>query len=133
MSNWKVNVESYMEDILEEFCGEIEADFKGKDLISGPLTAKKMQMEVESHAKNTEQMKIFKDLIDKQTVNQTMYKKWEQKCINKMDKIRERITENCQSRLSDYYNHEKNGAKWRDELQQHSSPVDIQWTSIERP
>ena len=25
--------------------------------------------------------------------------------------------EDCQRRLSDYYNYEKNGAKWKDELQ----------------
>ena len=30
MSNFKVKMESYMEDILEKFCGEIEADFKAK-------------------------------------------------------------------------------------------------------
>ena len=118
MSNWKVKMESYMEDILEKFRGEIEADFKAKDLTPGLLRAKKEQLEVESHATSTEQMKNFIDHIDKQTVNQTMYKNWEQKCINKMDKTRERITEDCQRRLSDYYNHEKNGAKWRDELQQ---------------
>ena len=40
-----------------------------------------------------------------------------------MDKIRERIMENCQRRLSDYYNHEKNGAKWRDEVQQSKNKV----------
>ena len=40
-----------------------------------------------------------------------------------MDKIRERIMEDCQRRLSDYYNHEKNGAKWRHEVQQSKSKV----------
>ena len=40
-----------------------------------------------------------------------------------MDKIRERIMEDCQRRLSDYYNHEKNGAKWRDEVQQSKNKV----------
>ena len=118
MSNWKVKMESYMEDILENFCGEIEADFKAKDLTPGLLRTKKEQLEVESHATSTEQMKNFINHIEKQTLNQTMYKNWEQKCINKMDKIRERIMEDCQRRLIDYYNHEKNGAKWRDELQQ---------------
>ena len=118
MSNWKVKMERYMEDILENFCDEIEADFKAKDLTPGLLRAKKEQLEVESHATNNEQRKKFIDHIDKQTLNQTMYKNWKQKCINKMDKIRERIMEDCQRRLSDYYNHEKNGAEWRDELQQ---------------
>ena len=33
MSNWKVQMESYMEDILQEFCGVIEADFKKKTQI----------------------------------------------------------------------------------------------------
>ena len=35
-----------------------------------------------------------------------------------MEKIRLQIVENCQRCLSDYYRHEKNGAKWKDELQQ---------------
>ena len=123
MSNWKAKMESYMEDILEKLCGEIEADFKGKELTPGIWGAKKKELDIESHATNNEQKKNFIDHIDKQTLNQTMYKKWEQKCINKMDKIREYITEDCQRRLSDYYNHEKNGAKWRDELQQSKSKV----------
>ena len=40
-----------------------------------------------------------------------------------MIKIRERIMEDCQRRLSDYYNHEKNDAKWRDEVQQSKNKV----------
>ena len=118
MSNWKVKMESYMEDILENFCGEIKADFKAKNLTPGLLSTKKEKLEVESHATNTEQMKKFIDHIDKQTLNQGMYKIWKQKCINKMDIIRERIMKDCQRRLSDYYIHEKNDLKWRDELQQ---------------
>ena len=118
MSNWKVNMETYMEDILKKHCDEIEADFKAKDPTPSRLREKIKQLEVESHATSTEQMKNFIDYIDKKTFNQTIYKNWEQKCINKVDMIRERITEDCQRRLSVYYNHEKNGAKWRDELQQ---------------
>ena len=118
MSKLKVKMENYMEDIVEKFCGEMEADFKAKDQTPGLLRTKKEQLEVESHAANSEQIKVFTDHIDKQTLNQTIYKNWEQKCINKMDKIRERIVEDCQRRLSDYYKHEKNNAKWRDELQQ---------------
>lgn len=34
-----------------------------------------------------------------------------------MDKTRGRIVEDCQGRLWDYYKHEKNGAKWRVDLQ----------------
>ena len=123
MSNWKFKMECYMGDILGKFCGEIEADFKAKDLTPGILRAKKEQLEVESHATSTEQMKNVIDHIDKQTVNQTLYKNWKQKCINKMDKTRERITEDCQRRLSDYYNHEKNRTKWRDEMQHSKSKL----------
>lgn len=35
-----------------------------------------------------------------------------------MDCVREDIMGDCQRRLSDLYNHEKNAAKWKDELQQ---------------
>ena len=118
MINWKVKMENYMEDILERFCGEIEADFKAKELTPGLLREKKCQLEVESQDTNSEHKKNFINHIGKQTLHQTMFKKWEQKCISKMDTIRERIVEDCQRRLSDYYNHEKNGAKWRDEIQQ---------------
>ena len=38
MSNWKVQMESYMEDILQEFCGVIEADFKKKTQILNNIT-----------------------------------------------------------------------------------------------
>ena len=118
MSNWKVKMESYMEDILENSCCAIEADFKAKDPSPGLLTTLKDELEVNSHATNNEQVENFTSYIQKQTLNQTMYKNWEQKCINKMDKIRQCIVEECQRRISDYYNHEKNGAKWRYELQQ---------------
>ena len=40
MSNWRVKMESYMEDILEKFCGDIKADFKAKDVTPGLLRAK---------------------------------------------------------------------------------------------
>ena len=33
-------MESYMEDILEKFCGDIKADFKAKDVTPGLLRAK---------------------------------------------------------------------------------------------
>ena len=32
MSNWKVAMESYMEVVLEELSGKIEAEFKAKEL-----------------------------------------------------------------------------------------------------
>ena len=77
----------------------------------------KEQLEVTSHVANNEQVVNFTHHINKQTFNQTIYKNWQQKCINKMDKIRERIAEDCQRHLRYYYYHEKNGAKLRDELQ----------------
>ena len=40
-----------------------------------------------------------------------------------MDEIRKRIVKDCQRRLSDYYNHEKNNAKWRKELQKKKNKV----------
>ena len=60
-------MESYMEDILEKFCGEIEADFKAKDVTPGLLRTKIEQLEVESRAASTEQEKKFISHIDKQT------------------------------------------------------------------
>ena len=123
MSNWKVKMESYMEDIFENFCGEIEADFKAKKQTPGLLSNKKMQLEVESHTANNEQMEDFKNHIYKQILHKSIYKKWEQNCINEMDKSRVRIADNCQRRLSYYYNHEKNGAKWRDDPQQIKNKV----------
>ena len=117
MCNWKAKMESYMEDILEDFCGVIEANFKAKDPNPGLLKKIKEELEVNSHAINNEQAENFTSYIQQQTLNQTMYKNWEQKCINKMDRIRERVVEDCQRRIMDYYNHEKNSAKWRDELQ----------------
>ena len=63
MSNWKFKMECYMGDILGKFCGEIEADFKAKDLTPGILRAKKEQLEVESHATSTEQMKNVISLL----------------------------------------------------------------------
>ena len=118
MSNWKVKMESYMEDILEIFCREIEADFKAKEIIQEFLRTKKELLEVNSHVINNEQMKNFITYIQRQTLHETIYKNWEQKCINKMDKNRGRIVEDCQRRLSDYFNHEKNVAQWRDELEE---------------
>ena len=117
MCNWKAKMESYMEDILEDFCGVIEADFKAKDPRPDLMTKLKEELEINSHATNNEQVENFTIYIQQQTLNQTMYKNWEQKCINKMDGIRERVVEDCQRRIIDYYNHEKNNAKWRDELQ----------------
>ena len=118
MSNWKVKMESHMEDVLEDFYRAIEADFKAKNPTPGLLAELKVDLEVKSHAINNEQKEDFRCFIEKQTWNQPMYKNWEENCINKMDKIRERILEDCQRRTSDYYKHEKNGATWRDEIQE---------------
>ena len=123
MCNWKVKMESYMEDILENYCGEIKADFKGKDQTPRLLRTLKEQLEVSSHVANNEQVVNFTNHINKQTLNQTICKNWEHKCINKMDKIRERVVEDCQRRLRDYYNHEKNDAKWRDGLQRSTNKL----------
>ena len=106
-----------MEDILQEFCGVIEADFKIKD--SNPddlLTTLQEELEVNSHTANHKHVKNFTDYIDKQTFNQTIYKNWEQKFINRVDEIRKRIAKYCQRRLSNYY-------KWRKELQQSKKNV----------
>ena len=117
MSNWKVKMEIYMEGVLEKFCREIAADFKAKTPTTNLLRKKQEQLEIQSNIINNEQRENFTGHIEKQTVNQAIFKNWEQKCINKMDKVREHVMENCQRRLSDYYKHEENDAKWRAELQ----------------
>ena len=117
MSNWKVKMESYMEDVLEKFCKEVAADFKAKTQTTNLLRLKQEQLEIQSNIINNEQRENFIDHIEKQKVNQAIFKKWEQKCINKMGKVREHVVENCQRRLNDYYKHEENDAKWRAELQ----------------
>ena len=118
MNHWKLTMESYMESILESFCGKIKANFKAKEPSSDILSEQIKQLEIESNATNNEQKEKLKDHIKKQALHQAMYQKWEQKCMNKMDKISERTMENCQRRLNDYYNHEKDDAKLRFELQQ---------------
>ena len=118
MSNCKVKMESHMEDILEDFCRVIEADFKAKKPSTYLLADLKDQLEVQSHATNSEQVENFTNFIQKQTLNLTMYKNWQQKSINKMNKIRESIVEDCQRRISAYSNHEKNYAEWKVKLQQ---------------
>ena len=123
VSRWKLKMESYMEDILAGFCGEIEADFKGKELTPDLLSKKIKELKLKSYVKNREQMKELTDHIEKQTLNQSIYKNWEQKCKDKMSKIREHIVENCETRLKHYYDHEKNGADWRDELNQSKSKL----------
>ena len=102
MNHWKLTMESYMENILESFCGEIKANFKAKVPSSGILMGQRKQLEIESNATNNEQKEQFKDYIKKQALHQAMYQKWEQRCMNKMDKISEHIMENCQRRLNDY-------------------------------
>ena len=117
MSNWKVKIESYMEGILEKFCKEVMAHFKAKEPTENLLRIKQEQLEMQSHTINNEQRKNFTNHIKQQTLNQAIFKNWEQRCLNKMGKVREYIVENCQRRLSDYYKHKKNDAKWKDELQ----------------
>ena len=117
MSNWKVKMESYMEGVLEKFCKEVEADFKAREPNTNLLKIKQEQIEMESHAINNEEKKSFIAHIEQQTLNQAIFKNWEQKCINKMDEVRQYVMENCKRRLIDYYKHEKNDAKWKDELQ----------------
>ena len=117
MSNWKLKIEIYMEEALEKFCKEVAADFKAKTPTANLLRIKQEQLEIQSNIINNEQRENFKDHIEKQTLNQAIFKNWEQKCINKMEKVREHVLENCQKRLSDYYKHEENDAKWKAELQ----------------
>ena len=61
--------------------------------------------------------------IHKQIQDKNMYKSWEQKCLHKMDKTCELIAKDYHSHLSDYYNHEKNCTKWRDELEQRKNKL----------
>ena len=117
-SNWKVKMESYMEDVVEKLSGTIEADFKAKEPTHNLLSRIKDRIRTESLSINDTQKEIFADHIKKQTSHAKIYKNWEQKCINQMDCVREDIMGDCQRRLSDLYNHEKNAAKWKDELQQ---------------
>ena len=117
MSNWKVKMESYLEGVLEKFCKEVEADFKAKEPNTNLLKIKQEQIEIESHVINNEEKKSFIAHIEQQTLNQAIFKNWEQKCINKMDEVREYVMKHCKRRLNDYYKHEKNDAKWKDELQ----------------
>lgn len=106
-----------MEGILEKFCKEVMADFKAKEPTENLLRIKQEQLEMQSHTINNEQRKNFTNHIKQQTLNQAIFKNWEQRCLNEMDKVREYIVENCQRRLSDYYKHKKTDAKWKDELQ----------------
>ena len=117
MSNWKVKLESYMERVLEKFCKEVEADFKAREPNTNLLKIKQGQIKMESHTINNEEKKRFIAHIEQQPLNRAIFKNWEQKCINKMDEVREYVMENCKRRLNDYYKHEKNDAKWKDELQ----------------
>ena len=123
MSNWKVNMESYMECVLEKFSKEVGADFKAKNPTVNLLRMKQEQLQTESHTIYSEQKKNFIDHIEQQTLNQTIFKNWEQRSINKMDKVREYVLENCQKRLKYYYKHEANDAKWRDEIQKSKSEL----------
>ena len=93
MSNWKVKMESYMECVLENFSKEVGADFKAKKRTENLLKIKQEQLQIESHVINSEQEKNFIDHIEQQTLNQNIFKNWEQRCINKMDKVREYVLE----------------------------------------
>ena len=117
-SNWKVAMESYMEVVLEELSGEIEAEFKAKEPSPDLLSTINTRLTAESHSSYDTQKNTFTDYIKKQERHQEMYNDWEQKCINKMDHIREDIMEDCKRRLSDFYSYEKNAYKWKHELQQ---------------
>ena len=117
-SKWKVAMESSMENVLEKLSREIEADFKAKQPTQNLLKTKKEQLRTALHSTYDERKQRFENHIKKQSLHKTIYKDWEQKCINKMDEMRDQIMENCQRRLSDYYSYEKNGAKWKEELQE---------------
>ena len=117
-SKWKVEMESCMENVLEKLSREVEADFKAKQTTQDLLKIKKEQLRTELHSTHNKRKQRFKDYIKKQSSHKKIiYNDWEQKCINKMDHIRNQIMEDCQRRLSDYYTYEKNSAKWKDELQ----------------
>ena len=117
-SKWKVEMESSMENVLEKLLREVEADFKAKQTTQDLLKKKIEELKTELNSTHDERKQRFMDHIKKQPLyKKRVYKDWEQKCINKMDQIRNQITEDCQRRLTDYYNYEKNDAKWKDELQ----------------
>ena len=96
MSHWKVKMESYMEGVLEKFYKEVMADFKAKEPATNLLRLKQEQLEMQSQTINNEQRKSFTNHIKQKRLNQAIFKNWEQGCISKMDKVRERIMENCQ-------------------------------------
>ena len=117
-SKWKVEMESSMENILEKLSREVEADFKAKQTTQDLLKKRKEKLKTELNSAHNERKERFKEHIEKQPLHKKrIYKEWEQTYIKKMDQIRNQIMEDCQRRLSDYYNYEKNGAKWKDELQ----------------
>ena len=116
-SRWKVEMESSMENILEKLSREVEADFKAKQPTEDLLKIKKEKLRTVLHSTYEKRKQKFKDHIKKQSLHKRIYKDWEQKCINKMDEIRNQIMEDSQRRLSNYFNYEKNGAKWKEELQ----------------
>ena len=82
-------MESSMEDIIEKLSREVEADFKATQTTQDLLKIKKDQLRTELHSTHDERKKRFKDHIEKQPLHKKgIYKDWEQKCINKMDQIR---------------------------------------------
>ena len=120
----KLVMESDMEKILEVFFGEIKANFKAKEPSLDIFMEKSTQLEIESLTAKNEQTQKLRDHIKKQTMNQVMYKKWEQNCIRKLDKVSQRIIDSCQKRLNDYYKYEENDAKWRRVV--HQSKIKVQ-------
>ena len=118
MSSWKVAMESYMEVVLEELSGEVEAEFKAKEPSIDLLSTINTRLNTESYFSYNKQKKEFTDYIKKQETHQEIYNECEQKCINKMDYLREHIMEDCKRRLNDLYSYEKNAAKWKHEMQQ---------------
>ena len=111
-------MESYMEVVLEELSGEVEAEFKAKEPSIDLLSTINTRLNTESYFSYNKQKKEFTDYIKKQETHQEIYNECEQKCINKMDYIREHIMEDCKRRLNDLYSYEKNAAKWKHEMQQ---------------
>ena len=118
MSHLKLAMENYLENILDNFCGEIKANFNAKEPSKTILREKEEKLEKELFETKKEKKKSLKDHIEKQTLNQPMYKNWEQKCINEIDRNSELLMKKYLRKLNDYYNHEENDSKLRYELQQ---------------
>ena len=116
-SNWKEEMEKYMEDLLEKLLTDVDDDFKTHEPTQDRLRIKENRLKEESIVIYNKQKQKFRGHIQKQPLHKAMDGHWEQTFINKMDQIRGQILEDCQRRLSTYHNQKKNEYKWENELE----------------